>query len=533
MYRVLLADDEIHVCQLVRHLIDWEALDAALIGVANNGVEAFECIVSQKPDIVISDIRMSGYHGIDLLEKTRALGMNCRFILISGYRQFEYAQKAIQLGVTDYVVKPLKKQQLEAAMEKAIKEIQQDTSALELPSPYVPTVAGPRRNREELIASIHSGAVSLEQLTQSCLSDVYGIQLQGACVVLAWKFVCYGEAFSEEVLRLLENKAALHLEAQAQEWFRAHFLLRRDDKIFLVCAVDSAEDLPGLDLMLESCQSVISIFHNWKAVLGYSHLAAEEPLSVPLERAAEAAENHLLTAQTAIHSGNHPARGLRDFRRVIDYDACNRLMAAMQILDAEAVRQEIVQACKQLEACPQAAAEAIYSYAAWVIGAMNHALSAFETERTDAERYLNRVSLMQTLRHAVSIGQLRQKVVQEIVKSIESTRDFVQNTEYKPIRQAKQMVAQQYMQQISLQDIAAAVGLNAVYLSMLFKKETGTNFKEYLTNVRIEAAKKLLREGESMVHVADKVGYKDTKYFSKLFTRIVGVKPTEYKKLYH
>ena len=89
------------------------------------------------------------------------------------------------------------------------------------------------------------------------------------------------------------------------------------------------------------------------------------------------------------------------------------------------------------------------------------------------------------------------------------------------------------MEPLSLNDVAAEVNLNPVYLSVLFKKETGTNFKDYLTGVRIDTAKSLLRKKESLAEVAEKVGYKDAKYFSKLFTRVVGVNPTQYRKLYN
>ena len=88
------------------------------------------------------------------------------------------------------------------------------------------------------------------------------------------------------------------------------------------------------------------------------------------------------------------------------------------------------------------------------------------------------------------------------------------------------------MEHISLGDAADATGLNPVYLSVLFKKETGINFKDYVVNVRMDKAKGLLRSGESINRVAELVGYQDAKYFSRLFARVVGVNPTQYKKLY-
>jgi two-component system response regulator YesN len=98
---------------------------------------------------------------------------------------------------------------------------------------------------------------------------------------------------------------------------------------------------------------------------------------------------------------------------------------------------------------------------------------------------------------------------------------------------AKQYIAEHYREQIKLEDVARQVHLNPVYFSTIFKKETGMNFSDYLINYRLDVAKDLLKTtGLSMAEIAGAVGYLDTKYFSKLFTKVVGIKPSEYRKLY-
>ncbi|QCX33184.1 helix-turn-helix transcriptional regulator [Caloramator sp. E03] len=105
--------------------------------------------------------------------------------------------------------------------------------------------------------------------------------------------------------------------------------------------------------------------------------------------------------------------------------------------------------------------------------------------------------------------------------------------ENKPIRVAKQYISKNYKKDITLEDIANEVHLNPVYFSVMFKKEVGMNFSEYLINYRIDIAKELLKnKNYNICQIADMVGYKDSKYFSKLFTKVVGIKPLEYRKLY-
>ena len=119
--KVLIADDEIKVCRLIQHLVDWDALEMDIVGFANDGKTAYESICEKKPDIVITDIRMPVYDGLELIRRAKEVNPEINFIVISGYSQFEYAQQAIKYGVKDYLLKPLKKRELENSLTE-IKE---------------------------------------------------------------------------------------------------------------------------------------------------------------------------------------------------------------------------------------------------------------------------------------------------------------------------------------------------------------------------------------------------------------------------
>ena len=134
MLKVLIADDEIKVSKLILHLVQWEELGMEVIGTVNDGVEAFELILEKQPDIVITDIRMPGMDGIELVEKaTKEMESSKKvfFVIISGYSQFEYAQQAVKLGVEDYLLKPIKKKELEAVLHKILSKYNATANALE------------------------------------------------------------------------------------------------------------------------------------------------------------------------------------------------------------------------------------------------------------------------------------------------------------------------------------------------------------------------------------------------------------------
>ena len=112
MLSVVLADDENKILLLLQKLIDWESLGYEISGTANDGLRALELVREKQPDLLITDVRMPGCSGIELIQRAKDLQPNLHFIIISGYRKFEYAQNALKYGVEDYLLKPIKQDDL-------------------------------------------------------------------------------------------------------------------------------------------------------------------------------------------------------------------------------------------------------------------------------------------------------------------------------------------------------------------------------------------------------------------------------------
>ena len=117
MYRMILADDEIRIREELSTFYDWKAHDIEIVAVCKNGLEAYEAILDEAPDMVLTDIRMPGLSGLEMIEKLRSAKSDVCFIILSGYRDFDYAQQAISLGVKQYLTKPLEEARLWEAIE--------------------------------------------------------------------------------------------------------------------------------------------------------------------------------------------------------------------------------------------------------------------------------------------------------------------------------------------------------------------------------------------------------------------------------
>lgn len=123
MLKLVIADDESIIRDTISTIIDWSSIGIQLIGVCKNGVEAWHMIQKELPDIVLTDIRMPGLSGLDLVEKTTMSKLNTEFILLSGYADFEYAKTAIQYKVNNYLLKPCNEDEIKEAIFRVSKEI--------------------------------------------------------------------------------------------------------------------------------------------------------------------------------------------------------------------------------------------------------------------------------------------------------------------------------------------------------------------------------------------------------------------------
>ena len=120
MCNVLLVDDERVILEGISQVVDWAGCGMELIGTARNGIEAYEKIMTNPPDIVISDISMPGLDGIGLVEKTASTFPDVKFIMLSGYKDFDYARRAMQYGVKHYLLKPCNEAQIVAAVSELL-----------------------------------------------------------------------------------------------------------------------------------------------------------------------------------------------------------------------------------------------------------------------------------------------------------------------------------------------------------------------------------------------------------------------------
>ena len=211
----------------------------------------------------------------------------------------------------------------------------------------------------------------------------------------------------------------------------------------------------------------------------------------------------------------------------LDTIARAQLQNAVEALNAAAASRVWQDLVRQIQSNPQNDPALYYTLARCFLNTFYGDLTWDERRTRQCRNWLEQV------RHCWQLPQLNELVEQAIAEELQTQQKELDNQTARPVRMALDYIAENYAQKIRLDEIAEMLQMNSSYFSTLFKKETGRNFQNYLTEYRIEKAKELLRTtNETMMSVAEQVGYQDTRYFSQCFVKVVGVKPSLYRKMY-
>lgn len=252
-----------------------------------------------------------------------------------------------------------------------------------------------------------------------------------------------------------------------------------------------------------------------------------------LEQAGESMREALWLCRDRLcrpQSWRDAALEMPDLARRYQMDASRKksFQVAAECLDEVRFVQELEESCRTVEALPELNGQMVEDWFRQVLEACLYGMrQSGETEAPLEEEMDKRFW------HCTDMAAVYRLLRQGIQAEIQRLKEAKALREMRPITEAKHYIQQHYQEALRLEDVSTAVGFNATYFSTLFKKETGQNFMDYLTELRISKAKELLCGEElSVQDVAEQVGYRDLKYFSRLFKKLTGVSPSDYKKLY-
>lgn len=537
MLKILVADDEEKVCQLIIRLVDWKALDMEVAGTASNGFEALEQIRNVSPDVVITDIRMPGLDGMELIRQARQLNGELEFVIISGYRHFEYARTAIKYGVSDYLLKPIKKEELTATLSKIKERYLERTEQLtfeervrlvlkndagRLRTNYFSNILYPGKGRAE--------GLSLEEINREYH---YSFQ-EGVFQIFCIKFDRL-PVKDRKSLEFLVDKANGVAQKRFEEVCCDFELYAESSYVFLLLNY-----LPGaqktvrheIKALLDELSVFESIMAGMRVTIGVGEPAESvSGLRCSLRTARWRVEQRLIRGNGLVIDSDD-LKTPSGFTDSESFESFNRGMEkAVESLDSDEVDRLLHHLEKELWGWKGITGHELLQMCKEVCNvyllSMKRLKIAVENEDTFMEQFAAGAD------ECESAEVLFRFLNREIGGSFKKAAGRKKQEDNRPIRTAKKYINEHYMNPITLEDVSAMAGFNPTYFSSLFKKETGTSFSEYLSGVRMDMAKRLLKEtGQPVAAVCEAVGYSDVKYFVKTFVKYTGLKPNEYRKLY-
>ena len=535
MLSLVISADERGIIELIKNLIDPSRVQTEVVGEAENGVDAYNLIVDKRPDVVITDIRMPGMTGIELIEKVSQAGLGVTFVVISGYRDFEYAQSALRFGAVDYLLKPIKQNDLNNLL-------------VELNDKKENSVA-----REVKVQSLQEElAISMELLRKNALWDLLSgdpARLRtGLAAIEANTFFHFGPGkFCVALVKIdCASEANLQYPSDSIEVIMGKFIRKLEPDCFeaeYVCERTMGylvfNYAPGKHLPLEQKQQYLLdllrsdaykyVFFDITVALGQEEWELAR-IADSGRTALEALHHRIDLGCGGILNYNGLAKRYDGQERepVLDDPARKKLRKCLENLSQPDTRAAIHGLIADYLRNHEGKAFGLYQYCEELLRNVNAiVLELLEEPIFESPRY------RENIENCTTVAGL-ERVCQDYAAAIlETCIAKKANQEYRPIRLIKQFVQEHYAEPITLEDIARVVHFNPVYISTVFKKETGMSFSGYLTDVRLEEAKKLLKTTSlNVAEVARTVGYNDVRHFSKLFIKTVGIKPVEFRKFY-
>jgi len=521
-YKVFLVEDEIVAREGIRKAIDWPAIGFEFCGEASDGELALPRIEECKPDVLITDIKMPFMDGLQLSRIVREHMPWVKIIILSGYDEFAYAQTALKIGVTEYLLKPVSAADIIEVLQRVAAALDQEKNEREhLRQLKSQVESNVQVQREQLLLRLVLGGIAsaeaieqgqhvgldlvapyyLVMLIRIELCDdskpydydayqriekkIAGLTRDSADILLTKKDV-------EELLLILKGDDEAQLQQEASFWAE---LIQKEVAGDAVCR---------LSIEIGSPQERLSDLHrSFAQALIKTRKAARTP----------AADVQSSASQIEVQKLDH--RELENYLKFGDLDAFDVFFEShLRAICESALRSAVVMHYLFLE---------VLLTAAQFVSDLGGAESQVTPEIRHIEEMMQRAT---TITHIKA--ELRQ-----VMRSVFTFRDGqAQRQRTMLIQQAKAYIDDHFSDpELQMTDVAKRFNLSPNHFSTVFSQEIGESFRDYLNNVRLNRAKELLRTTNiKCAEVAYQSGYNDAHYFSTFFKKKVGVTPQEFRE---
>ncbi len=530
MIKIMIVDDMPIFLEYLRGCIDWNAYGFEICCEAHDGKEALEKIEEYYPDVVLTDITMPYINGLELAERITKDYPDISVILITGNNEFEYARKAVKIGVCDYIVKPFEKEELILSLLKLQDNIVKAVENTDI-------TPGQKNLEDRLRALVYAGCGSGRESEEEALSLFYDeadrdkipeeAKEKGLLLAL-FKFDITDmgdKADSVESLMNWERLIARMLEDKLE--IQGEFRIFHDYENNIVVLMRFDDDKELVSYKGYEFSDLIQVVKNQLEIDSVIALSRADNISA-VKGAYEKALNYL--------AGKGFGRffDIRNNNDSVSYtslDAIFRLNKDIESLQAEDAEDAINELWNRIRERNQAASgdgaggftEMNLLSSAVSILMTNIISSGFSLDKIYGDDFVPE----KFFASADTPEKMRENVIYLYKKRIEFEKGKKVSKEHDVAQAAKEYIEGNYSNAgMSISDISEALCVNQTYLRKMFKSEMNMTLTEYITQYRMQEAKRLITSTEEKLSaIAEQVGYSDVSYFSNVFKKFYGTSP--------
>ncbi len=533
MYKVFLVEDEIVIREGIKSKIPWEEEGFLIVGDESDGELAYPMIIREQPDILITDIKMPFMDGLELSKLLKKDMPMLKIIIISGYSDFGYAQQAIDIGVNEYLLKPVTPGKLVTAVQNAAAAIEKERKEKQILEQYqLLLYQNQGEKRKDFFHSLVSGKMSLTQILAQ--EEELGINMVASvfCVML-FQFKVQEDMYeySNEIvvceasmLQALKSFPDIKAFERGMEGWA--FILLGDNELQV-----SALTQELCNLLVHICENRVHYFggigrcvHRVRD-LQQSYLDANKAFSLRYFESRDQFLSYHDVQDIKAQMGNGvnvSELNLEKLDRKLLEDFLKR--GTLQDVD------EFVD--RYFDGFGSNAISSTLFRHYIIMDGYSAIMKFLKSLKYSKEKMDNSLKNMNNAMEQLSSLEDCRAFYKSILKEAIEQRNKNSQKRYAGlIEQAKEYMHLNFaMNDITLDKVAATVNVSPNYFSALFNQETGRTFIEYLTDLRMEKAKEYLRcSGKKITEIGYMVGYLDSHYFSYLFKKTQSCTPSEYR----
>ena len=534
--KVFLVEDEMVIRRGIKNSIDWEKEGYIFCGEASDGELAYPMIIKEKPDILITDIRMPFMDGLELCKLVKKELPNIKILILSGYDEFDYAKEAIRLGVTEYLLKPISSGKLLEALNGVSESIRREKEDKDLVRKYMEEMReNTEHEKQKFFEQMIAGNLSMADALET--GKKYEMNLSaGMYNLLLFRFTL-GEENRKSGELLGEAEYAIEKLTERLEYV-FEFQRGVEGWAFLLMA-DNEEQMS--ERVKELSKDLEEIMKNYSTIAYFGGIGQPVARLRELEESFREAERALAARFTMELNRIISVEDIRMAQNVdtlddIEITSFGEIEKTRTMLEkflnngAEDEIDEFVDV--YINELPEENLKSVLMRQYIIMDAYIVMMSFCEKiEGIEGEMQAQSEELKNSMKTIQTLEEIK-NYIRMLLKKIIGVRDTISGRRYSDIIEiAKDQIRKTYMSdEISLNTIAAEVGMSPSYFSSIFSKEMGKTFVEYLTEIRMDRAKELLMcSSMKTSEIGYEVGYKDPHYFSYIFKKTQNCTPKEFR----